>query len=423
MKNKNLIGLVLVLIFIIISAINPTVNAEPSIMVTNYEIYPAELMPGDTGILTLYIQNSENQATISETYGDSSHSQTTVENVGVVVNRIWLNPDYDVNGNKIKSTVGVSGYEDFGNIAPGTSFQVLFEIIAEVNISEGNYFPKINIDLKDDGNGNYEDVSFPIGVRVSNETVDLIQTNVPSKISIGGSTEISLNVVNKRKNVVESITISSNDNNSMNFNPESIFIGTLEAGESEEIILSLNPKEIGDKILSFNLTFNNGDNINWKKYEIPIEIIEVLDVAPIFTNIPYSIKKGASSRIGVIITPITDATVIPSQYFIGAMDPDDVFSASFEIYTNQLDYGNQSIQFKVSYKQDGEYYETSPIEHNFKITSEKGTSYQSSTNRNSIETSAFGEEFFNICIIVIGVIVVLIIVFILFKWKKGRKNQ
>jgi len=104
---------------------------------------------------------------------------------------------------------------------------------------------------------------------------------------------------------------------------------------------------MGQKNLSFNLSYKNGDNQHYETLDLPIEIIEVLDVSPILTNMPLTIKKGKSSRIGlevynaktetitgVIITPITNATVIPSQYFIGSMDPDDVFSASFDIYSD-----------------------------------------------------------------------------------------
>jgi len=436
MKNKNLIGLITVSVLMTITVLNPTIAAEPSIMVTNYEIFPNELMAGDKGILILTIQNTETQATTTETYGDPSDSITIIENNGVVINRIWINPDYDDNGNKIKSTAGSTGYEDFGNIAPGASFKVSFELIAEENISEGYYFPDVKIDLKNDINGNYEDVTFPIEVRVSNETVDLISKDVPSKISVGGSTDISLSVVNKRKNNIDSITIYSDENNDLDFNPDSTFIGTLEAGKSEDIIFSLNPSEMGKKNLSINLSYKNGDNHHYEKYEIPIEIIEALDVAPIFTNIPSTIKKGKSSRIGlevynaktesitgVIITPSIDTTVIPSQYFIGAMDPDDVFSASFDIYTDMLDYGNHTIKFKVSFKQGNEYYETPSISHSFKVVSSEGTSYQSSTSDNSESSGEFGGDIFSSCIIIIPIIIVIIIVFILWRWKKGRKKE
>ncbi len=433
MKNKNLIGLITVSVLMTITVLNPTIAAEPSIMVTNYEIFPSEFMPGDRGILTLTIQNTETQATTTERYGDATDSITIVENNGVVINKIWVNPDYDDNGKKIKSTAGTTGYKDFGNIAPGASFQLSFELIAEENISEGYYFPDVRIDLEKDS---YEDITFPIEVRVSNETVDLISTNVPSKISVGGATDISLSIVNKRNNDIDSITISSDENNDLDFNPESIFIGSLESGKSEDILFSINPSEMGKKTLSLNLSYKNGDNQHYQKYDIPIEIIEVLDVAPIFTDLPSTIKKDKSARIGleiynaktesitgVIITPIIETTVIPSQYFIGTMDPDDVFSASFDIYSDMLDYGNHTIKFKVSFKQGSEYYETPSISHSFKVISGEGTNYQSSSDDNSESSGVFGGDIFSMCIIIIPIIVVIIIVYVIWRWKKGRKKN
>ena len=87
----------------------------------------------------------------------------------------------------------------------------------------------------------YEDITFPIEVRVSNETVDLISKNVPTKISVGGSTDILFSIVNKRKNNVDSVIISSAEDNDLDFSPNSIYIGSLESGKSEDIILSINP--------------------------------------------------------------------------------------------------------------------------------------------------------------------------------------
>jgi hypothetical protein len=223
-------------------------------------------------------------------------------------------------------------------------------------------------------------------------------------------------------------------NNNLDFNPNSIFIGSLESSVSKDIILSITPDEMGDKVLSLNLSFMNGDNEHYENYNIPLQVIDVLDVAPILTDIPLAIKKGKSARIGlevynaktesitgVIITPITEATVIPSQYFIGSMDPDDIFSASFDIFSDKLDYGNHTIKFKVSFKQGTEYYETPSISHLFKVVSSDVASYQSSMDENSESNSAFGGDIFGMCFIIIPIIVVIIVIFIIWRWRKGRK--
>jgi len=182
---------------------------------------------------------------------------------------------------------------------------------------------------------------------------------------------------------------------------------------------------MGKKDLSLNLSYFNGDNQHYESYDIPIEIIDILDVAPILTDIPSSIKKGRSVRIGlevynaktepitgVIITPISNASLIPSQYFIGAMDPDDVFSASFDINTDMLNYGNHTIKFQVSFKQGSEYYETPYVSHVFRVVSGDGTSYQS-----------FGYDIYIISMIAILLFAIIIIILIIWRLKKGRKNE
>jgi hypothetical protein len=423
-KMKTL--LVMITLFLLIQ-ITPTIQADPTVMVTDYTLDPQILMPGDEAELSITLTNTEATGTHTDTdYINNLAVDQVIDTIAASIDKVWINAD----GDGTNSISAEQIYTYIGDLSPANSITLSFKIIADENIAEGLYYPTIRVDVDD-----YKDVKYPFPVRVDNQTVTILHDDVPSEISIGGSTDISFQVINNRKNTIYGVTLSNVDQTDFSCTPNSIFIGSLDAGESEEVQLAITPSEMGEQILSLNLTYKNGHNRHYETYSIPIEVIEILDVAPIFTNIPYSIKKGSSSRIGlevynaktesitgVIITPITDATVIPSQYFIGAMDADDVFSASFDIYTDQLDYGNHTIQFKVSYKQAGEYYETPTIDHSFSVTSGEGTSYLSSTNGNGEETTGLNGELLNTCIIIIVAIVILAVVIILWRWKKGRKN-
>jgi len=305
-------------------------------------------------------------------------------------------------------------------LAAGSSFSICFEILADENISEGLYFPRVNIDVEETA---YEDVSFPIPVKVSNDSVDLIATSVPSKLSVSGSTELTLTAVNKLGTSVEGVTVTPGNAEGVEFMPKSYFVGALAAGASKEVTFYLIPKTVGVKNLSFVTSFKNGDNSHNTALAFSAEIIDTFDVAPIFTTIPSSIKKGSSARVsieiynaktdtitGVIVTPICNATIIPSQYFIGSMDPDDVFSASFDLYTDALDYGTYSIGFKVSFKQGNEYYETPVVSNFFSVTSTDGTSYQSSsTSSQQSSSGATTPPSLTVCIGTILVIVIIIV--------------
>ena len=102
------------------------------------------------------------------------------------------------------------------------------------------------------------------------------------------------------------------------------------------------------------------------------------------------------------------------------MDPDDVFSASFDIYTDNLDYGNNTIEFEVSFKQGNEYYKTPTISTTFSVGKNEGTNFQRSESTSADMQNQ--PDILGICLPVIIAIVAIIAIVILFKWKKRRNN-
>ncbi|MCK4349040.1 MAG: hypothetical protein KAW47_10520 [Thermoplasmatales archaeon] len=403
MKSLILIGII-----VIAALILPTICADPSIIIYDYELTPKIFMPGDYGTLKLTIKNAETTNTIARTTTGSTTTTVYTDMVGATFNNIWIVAASDSYSKDVKATLN---YEDTGYLAPSASFDITFKMIAEAGITEGLYFPTVRIDID-----TYTDVSFPIPINVSNATVDLISTSVPSKLSVSGSTDITLTAVNNRAASIDSVKITPQETTGIEFMPSSIFIGSMSSYDSEDVIFSIKPTETGEKNLSFDIDFKNGDNLHTRTLTIPMEIVETLDVAPVFYSIPSSIEKGKSTRIrlevfnaktsgitGVIVTPITDAKMSPSQYFIGAMDPDDVFSASFDMYTDGLEIGNYTIGFKVSFKQGEDYFETPTVSSSFKIVA---------ATENSGDGS-LGVVIGGMCILVVALVLFLI-------WRKRR---
>jgi hypothetical protein len=413
----------------LVSLCIPAVQANPAVMISQYQLSPEILMPGDTAILTLQVRNAETVATQTTTSGSSPYDSTTItRTLGVDINNIWIVPAQS-GGKQIRAT---STYSDLGYLTTGTSIEVNFKLLVDENISEGMYFPTAKIDVSGG-----TDVQYPLLMKVSNSTVDLLQTSVPSKISKGGTTDIIITAVNKRENAVNEVIITPHGDN-VDFVPSSYFLGTLAAKTSQDIVFSIKPLGLGAQNLTFDVSYKNGDNRHTNSLHVPVTIIQALDVAPIITNFPISITKGGSSRInievynaktekitGVLITPICDATVIPSQYFIGSMDPDDVFSASFDIYADTVDYGTQIIGFTVSFKQGNDYFETPVVSKSFAVVSGPGQSYQ--TSGSSASTSGSNDvsqtPALLTCVTPIILIIVVIVIVVLFyiRWKKRRK--
>jgi hypothetical protein len=410
------------------TALIPLVQANPAMMIQQYQISPEILMPGDTAILTLEVRNGEAVATQTTTTGSVGDTTTTIQTLGATIDDISIIPAQS-GSKQIRAT---THYEDVGYLAAGTSIEVNFKLLVDTNISEGTYFPTAKIDV-----GGGTDVQYPLLMKVSNSSVDLLQKNVPSKISKGGTTDIIITAVNKRENAISEIIITPHGDD-VNFVPSSYFLGSLAAKTSQDAVFSIEPLGLGAQNLTFVVSYKNGDNLHTGTLHVPITVIQALDVAPIITNFPISITKGGSSRIsvevynaktekitGVLITPICDATVIPSQYFIGSMDPDDVFSASFDIYADTVGYGIQTIGFTVSFKQGNEYFETPLVSKSFTVVSGPGQSYQSSTGSTSTSGSNGVSQTPSLvtCLTSIILIVVVIVVGVLLyiRWKKRRK--
>jgi hypothetical protein len=412
----------------LVSLYIPTVQASPAVMISQYQLSPEILMPGDIAMLTLQVKNAETVATQTSTSVSGGDTTTTVRTLGVDIDNIWIVAAQS-GGKQIRAT---ANYDDIGYLAAGTSIQVPFKLIVDKNISQGMYFPVANIDVSSG-----TDVIYPLLVKVSNASVDLLPTSVPSKISKGGTTELTITAVNKRENAVKEVIITP-QGDGLEFVPQSYFIGSLATETSEDVIFSVKPIGTGVSNISFSVSYKNGDNLHTNSLVVPLSVIEALDVAPIITNFPLSITKGGSSRIsievynaktekitGVLVTPICNATVIPSQYFIGSMDPDDVFSASFDIYADTVGYGTQIIGFKVSFKQGNDYYETPLVSKTFSVVSGPGTSYQSSGSSSSTSGSSGMPQASSLltCLtpLIIIIVVIIVVVLLYMRWKKRRK--
>jgi hypothetical protein len=69
-------------------------------------------------------------------------------------------------------------------------------------------------------------------------------------------------------------------------------------------------------------------------------------------KIDFDVANGMAKDIkAVSVVPMRSGLkLLPSEYFIGDMEVGDVFSASFELHTNDLELGETTIPFKVIFK-------------------------------------------------------------------------
>lgn len=382
-------------------------KADPTVMVTDYTLEPEALLPGDSAELTITLTNTETTATKVDTdYINSLPIDQTTDTIAATINNVWITSDGD-------GTYAISAhenYEDIGDLSPGSSITLSFEITAHENISSGLYNPIVRVDVI-----NHQDVQFPIPVRISSFSATILPKDVPKKISSSGSTTITLTAVNNREATVEDVTVTADANQSIAVSPSSTYIGTLESESSHDITCSLHPSNLGKQNITFTISFRNGENTHTNSINIPVEVIETHDVSPVLYNMPSEIPQHGSERItleiynaksdtitGVTVIPVTEFSTSPSEYFIGSMDADDVFSASFDVYTDELEPSNYSIGFKVAFKQGNNYFESPTI-------SEQVSVVPNNTSTESIDTG------FATGVISLIVLIIVIVFFILWK--------
>jgi hypothetical protein len=371
MKQK-IILLLFISILLILCVFIPTIKADSAIMITSYSLNPQILMPGDTTELIITLTNTETTSTTTSTsYSGNNPTLVIVDTNSATIENVWITSDgdgeYSIKANK--------NFEDIGDLAPGSSISISFELTSHINISEGLYYPIINVDVED-----VQDVKFPIPIRISNLSSLLLEKEVPSKISNSGSTPIILTFVNKKQTTINDVTLNVINSERIHISPNTFYLGNVSSGSSQDITFYLKPIKKGFENLSFSVNYRYGYNTHYNNISIPIEVVDTLDVSPVLYDFPKTIKQNSSQRIslevfnaksesitGVLVTPITNLSISPSQYFIGSMDPDDVFSASFELETYDLKTGTYSIGFKVLFKQDNDYYESPILEKSFQV--------------------------------------------------------
>ena len=258
-KMSLLISIVVTLIFssfVIISF--PHAQASSAVMITLYSLDAEEISPGDWPMLTITVINTERSGFQTDTINSGGEAYFDP------VNNTWIIPagssnvqyqrDFTAKIEKIWIELPTpylatsKAIEDIGEIAPGGSFTVSFIIKSDANITEGVYFPVVHIRV--DGGS---DVNFPIPLKVSSETVELLPTDVPSKISSSGTTDVTLTIVNRLGCLMKNVIVDASDNEEMAVSPERMFVGMIEAYSSRDVVFSLEPHSTGIKDISFRI--------------------------------------------------------------------------------------------------------------------------------------------------------------------------
>nr|CBH38939.1 hypothetical protein, secreted [uncultured archaeon] len=343
----------------------------PAVMVTSYTVEPEALMPGDTGTITLTIKNPSITAESSEiamTYGKSGLPQQSTTTASTRDNSAEIKTiRLSSRGSGIEwSSEGFqrTEYGNIGALGPGESIELSIPIKAAEYARDGTYHPEVYIEVE-----NGENVRFPVSVKVDSSEVELLEMDAHTEISLSESKQIGLVVANNRPNPVSGVNVYVKaKTDELEITPKQIFIGGLGASEKREVSITLTPLSAGDIDLSFDVIYKNGDNVHHNYLESSVLVKSIADVKLILVNAPEFVYKGDIAKIefdvangmakdikAVSVIQAVDngnggVWLLPSEYFIGDMEVGDVFSASFELYTDDLGVGDTEIPFKLVFR-------------------------------------------------------------------------
>jgi hypothetical protein len=236
-----LFAVVFLLLLVVVTA---SAAEGPAVMITDYTVEPKVLMPGDTGTITLTIKNPfiETQASETETIvspsGASEQTTTTTSTRGMSaeIETIRLSSrSSDIEW--VSDGTQRTEYINMGALGPGESMTISLPIKAATYARDGTYFPEVYIEVD-----NGDNVRFPVRVQVDDSELQLLEQDIPSEISISESKEIEIVVANNRPNTVSGVNVFvKSTNNELEFTPEGIFIGNLEAYEQRAVDFTLTP--------------------------------------------------------------------------------------------------------------------------------------------------------------------------------------
>jgi len=346
---------------------------RPTVMITDYNVYPEVLMPGDTGTITVTIQNMDTQSSETETTTTKTtsyeSSTTTTSTIRAEIETIRLSSrSRDIEW--LREGFQHSEYYNIGALGPGESITISLPIKAATYASDRTYFPEVCIEVKKG-----ENVRFPIPVKVDSSGVK-ISADAPSSIAVGEITTVGLTVLNTRQNKIEAVRLVPMTKG-VKFSPSEFPIGTITP---DELVNASFDIAIGDYFggseketeLEFKVEYKNGDNYHESYCKIPVEVVDGYGVRLIASKFPSSIIIGEMAEIeldtvntrsdevkSAIVVPLTEELLYqPSEYYIGNMRPGDLYTAQFTIDTSNMKTGVNNLDFKVRYKDANGYQES-----------------------------------------------------------------
>lgn len=343
-KNKIIVSIFVLLLLVLTGTAAADTEIRPTVVV-DYTMDPAVLMPGDTGTITMDIENMAT-GTVYVTEDDETFD------MNAYIASITLDGNSNI---EILS----KGYTDIGLLGPKDTIKLTFNVRAKNNATNGIHF--LNMEVV--GGSNMYDLSYNIPIKIDNRDLKLIMTTMPYTVMNEIST-IELDIINTRPNEVNNVIIKP-EGNGVQFNPSEVFVGAIPSGNKSTVTVTLNTmaSTSGEKDISFTASFFNGDNyhVSGKEY-ITIDVVEQPSL--IFTSIEvknignqYTLTGdinnfGTTDAKNVLVSVSGSDDIKPMQpyanYFVGTLEADDF--SSFELSARILSSNVTKVPILIEFR-------------------------------------------------------------------------
>lgn len=345
---------------------------EPTVIITDTDVSPAVLMPGETGIITVTLKNTA-KASLTTTYTtQTSTSQTTTSTeVNPTISSVYLD-----GGGDVEVLGGNSQYS--GDIGPEQSIQLSFFIRAPEK--DGIYFPLLRVRVL-----GAESLLYPIPVNVNvpvsvvKKPVLLISQSGPGYIRPGDEVEVTLSITNGGQSFADDIFIRvAEDDPSLSPKTTGSFhVDRIDGGESQDLVLSLitdTDLEPGIREIALDVSYYSVDGVLVSRADsvsLDVRGSAALGIASVKTD-PVRVMQGDQYDLIIRLenTGTGDATSTKAaidlpfsgnkESFIGKIKPDNDAPAVFTLDASEArDY---EYALTVTYEDDwGVHTETFPL--------------------------------------------------------------
>ncbi|MDI3507220.1 MAG: hypothetical protein PWR21_1255 [Methanoculleus sp.] len=352
MVRRYAIGRIAGMLIVMLMLIPAAATAEtPTVIVSNYTVTPAVLMPGDEGTITVVLSSTVPAATGSplnirlDPGTGEANTSTEVQENAYIENVLLSSREVEVL---------TGSYQDVGEIGPGQSVPLTFQVRAPGE--EGIYFPEVWVSVRDATGARY-----PIPVNVNSAYALIkkpalrIEKTVPASVDPGDPFNVTLTLHNDGQASANDISVNVNATSGAiaSQSAENYYIPKLEAGKDTVLNLTFETDTnapLGLEPVIVTVDYRNADTTPFRQAAtigIPIVGRAEMGVASIRTD-PSRVTAGSQVDLTIRIenTGTADAKSVQAtiedlnlpgtkEAFLGTIEPGNDGPAVFTLQADE----------------------------------------------------------------------------------------